>query len=87
MAEIRSDLRTYRRQRRHGDQAVEHETKDTFCADLDRKLASLMRAIGVPEALTFAPGSRSIGGRRVVVIEKARPGRRAAPDLKRQSFR
>lgn len=77
-AEIRASIRAYRRSHRSGNQAVEHETKDSFCAALERQVDDLVRAVGTPALLSMAPGKRIFGSRVVAVVTRDRPLRKRA---------
>ena len=72
-AEMRATIRAYRRRHRSGDQAVEHETKDSFCAGIERQLDDLVRAIGTPALLSLGTGKRVFGSRVVSVVTRDRP--------------
>lgn len=80
--EMRASIRAYRRARRSGDQAVEHETKDTFCVALDRQLDALVRAIGTPALLSLSTGHRQIGTRSIPVVTRCRRPDRAPARLR-----
>lgn len=71
-AEIRQRIRAYRRARRCGDAALEHEAKDTFCAELEAGIDRLVRAIGTPALLSLRTGVCPIGGRVVQVVTRDR---------------
>ncbi|MFY9293335.1 MAG: hypothetical protein WAP03_21940 [Methylorubrum rhodinum] len=80
VAQMRSELRAYRRRHRSGDQAVEHETKDTFCAAFEGRLNDLARAIGTPETLSLRVGEIVRGRRVVSVVTRDRvPAENRAP--------
>lgn len=72
VAEIRGEVRAFRRSRRSGDQAIEHETKDTFCAGLERRLDDLVRAVGTPALLSLGTGNRYVGSRSIPVVTRSR---------------
>ena len=79
VAQMRSLTKGYRRARRSGDQAVEHETKDTFCAALEGHLNDLVRAIGTTDGLSLRVGEIVRGRRVVSVVTRDRvPARRGA---------
>ncbi len=79
VAQTRSELRAYRRRHRSGDQAVEHETKDSFCASLEGRLNDLVRAIGTTDGLSLRVGEIVRGRRVVSVVTRDRaPARRTA---------
>ena len=76
-AQIRDEVRSFRRHERFTDQADYLERKDAHCRRVEVLLNDLMRAIGTPVALSIVPGARVLGRRSVQVVMRDRPARRA----------